>query len=175
MAFGDVEVDNGPEPRRTALSFIAEMQEAQRKATIRTVTMRDPSRPEFELVCEIPTDMSELIEISEKAERAAKSKGNPNAVVITNCMTLARLTRQIRVKGMDLVEDASGSAFADPELLSTLQAASAWQAVRQLFIAPGGRFDDAVVGRFCARITVEAGLDGDVVVDDDDENPTTGR
>ena len=175
MAFGDVEVNEGPAPRRTALSFIAEMQEAQRQATVRTITLRDPSRPEFELVCEIPTDISEMIEIAERAERAAKTKGNPNAAVITNCMTLARLTRQIRVRGVDVAEDADGSAFADQELMSTLQVASAWQAVRQLFIAAGGRYDDAVIGRFCSRITEEAGLDNNVVVVDEDENPTTGR
>jgi len=160
--------------RRTVLDFIRATHEELKSAQIRTITLRDPARPEFELVCEVPTDLDVTVDINERAEKAAKSKNAPSDVVIGNCLLLARFTRQLRVRGEDVNDDPSGSVFADPALQEALGAPNAWRAVRELFIVQGGRYDDGVVNRLARALLLEGGLtrtDG-VEVGDGSEDPT---
>lgn len=160
------------EPRRTALDFIRKMQAEHKKAATRTVSLRDSDRPEFELVCELPTDMDELIRITDRAEKAAKAKGAPAFAVISSCMAIARYTRQIRVNGLDVTE-GDGSAFADLKLQEALGVSTAWRAVRQLFLQDGDVYDDAVIGRLSEALTNAAGLNrANAVSVSEGEDPT---
>lgn len=163
-------IDDTP-TRRTALDFIKAMQQEQKAAKVRMVTLRDPERPEFELVCEVPTDLDEQLDVEARAEKAAKNKNAPAEPVVIACMTLARWCRQLRVRGQNLAEESEGSVFTDSELQDALGVPNAWRAVRQLFITDGDRFDDAVLLRLTSALQRAAGItqfDGVVVSEDDD-------
>ena len=158
--------------RRTPLDFIREMQAQHKAAQARVVTLRDPDRPEFELVCAVPTDLNEQLEVESRAEKAAKAKNAPAEPLIVACMTLARWCRNLWVRGQE-VSQGDGSVFADPELQEALEVPNAWRAVRQLFIADGGKFDDAVILRLNGALQRAAGLNRvDSVVVDGEPDPT---
>jgi hypothetical protein len=158
--------------RRTPLDFIREMQAQHKAASARVVKLRDPDRPEFELVCEVPTDLDEQLEVEARAEKAAKSQNAPAEPLIVACMTLARWCRNLRVRGQE-VSEGDGSVFADPALQDALQVPNAWRAVRQLFITDGGKFDDAVILRLNGALQRAAGLSRvDSVVVDEESDPT---
>ena len=65
-------VDDEMPTRRTALDFIRATHQELKSAEVRTVTLRDLARPEFELVCEVPTDMDDTLDINERAEKTVK-------------------------------------------------------------------------------------------------------
>jgi hypothetical protein len=166
-------VDEAP-TRRTALDFIRATHEELKSSEVRTVTLRDPARPEFELVCEVPTDMDDTLDINERAEKTAKSPNAPAEPVVMACMLLARFTRRLRVRGKDVNDDPVGAVFADPALQDALGAPNAWRAVRELFMVKGGKYDDGVVNRLALTLLTEGGLsrtDG-VEVQDGAEDPT---
>ena len=160
--------------RRTALDFIRATHDELKAAEVRTVTLRDPARPEFELVCEVPTDMDDTLDINERAAKTAKSPNAPAEAVVAACMLLARFTRRLRVRGQDVNDDPAGAVFADPALQEALSVPNAWRAVRELFMVKGGKFDDGVVNRLALALLTEGGLartDG-VEVQDGAEDPT---
>lgn len=171
--FGAVDDDTeGTPTRRTALDFIRAMQEQHKAAKRRTVTLRDPGRPEFQLVCELPLDMDEVTDVEERAAKAAKAANAPADSVIAGCMKLARFTRLIRVNGKS-IGDGESSAFADPDLIETLGVPNAWRAVRQLFITDGAQFDDSTIMRLTMALQRHAGLDKvDSVAVDEESDPT---
>ena len=144
--------------RRTVLDFIKATHDEKRAAGVRTVTLRDPDRPEFELVCEVPTDMDDTLDINGRAEKTAKSPNAPAEPVVAACMLLARFTRQLRVRGQDVNDDPDGAVFADPALQGSLGVPNAWRAVRELFMVDGGRYDDGVVNRLGLALLTEGGL-----------------
>lgn len=167
-------VDDDMPTRRTALDFIRATHQELKSAEVRTVTLRDPARPEFELVCEVPTDMDDTLDINERAEKTAKSPNAPAEPVVAACMLLARFTRRLRVRGQDVNDDPESSVFADPALQEALGVPNAWRAVRELFMVKGGKFDDGVVNRLALALLTEGGLsrtDG-VEIQDGTEDPT---
>lgn len=173
--FGDSEdTEDLTPPKRTARDFLREMLEEKRRAAIRRVELRDSLRPEIVLVCEVPTDLSEVVGIGEKAREASEVKDAPAFAVILSCMTLARFTRQILINGLPLCEDDEGSAFADPQVLESTGTVRSWRAVREFFVAEGGKYDDAIIGRLESRLTTEAGFNANSV-SVEDVDPTTGR
>jgi hypothetical protein len=169
--FGVVDDTEDRPVRRTALDFIRDMQAEHKAAKRRTVTLRDSERPEFELVCELPLDMTEVTDLEADAQKAAKAKDAPAEPVIAACMKLARFTRILRVRGQQ-VGDGDSSAFADPELQDTLGVTRAWRAVRQLFIEDGEQFDDATIIRLTYALQRKAGLDRADTVMVDEPDPT---
>ena len=170
MAFGDIEEEAAPR-RRTALDFIREMQAERKAAAIKTVTLRDTQRPEFELTCRLPSDMDEMFDLEQRAREAASADGSPSFEVLLGCMSLARYTTQITVNGLP-VSTGEGSAFAHPELLEVLGVAKAWQAVRALFITDGGVYDDGLVGRFSSALSDESGMLRKSVIVGSADDPT---
>ena len=161
MSFGDLDDDTAPAPRRTALDFIKAMQDEHKASAVRTVPLRDEQRPQFELVCRVPTDLDEILTIDKRAEEAAKQTGAPRSEVISACMSLARFTVQLSVKGLPHPCE-SGAVFADPALQESLGTAgtkgAAWRSVRQLFLADGNVYDDGVIVRLNSALVDESGI-----------------
>lgn len=145
----DDDADTGAE--YTGLDFIADMQAAHKAAKARTVVLRDPSRPEFELLCEIPADARDITRVERNATRVAQQDKELSDGTIGNAMMIATFCRQLRVRGKDATP-GDGAAFAYPPLQKRLGVASAWRAVRQLFIIDGGGFDDMVIARLSAAL-----------------------
>lgn len=174
--FGDIEDDTdilADPPGQSPLDVIRAIQDELKTAAIRTVKLRDPSQPEYELVCEVPTDTSDILRIRKRAEEVAKSPNAPESAVVGTCMILARYTRQLRVRGKDSTGDSEGSVFADPKVQKSIGAPNAWRAVRQLFIVPGGGFDDGVTDRMVVALLEKGGLGSDTnVVVDEAQDPT---
>lgn len=154
--FGVADDDETP-VKRTALDFLRTMHEQAVAAQARTVTLRDPSRPEFALTCEVPSDLDATEDINTRAAQAAKSQNAPSDVVIGNCMLLARYTRRLSVRGAER-GDGETSVFADPEVQDAVGAPNAWRAVRELFIQPGRKYDDGVIARLSRALLTEGGL-----------------
>lgn len=175
--FGQIE-DDGDElqpVRRTGLDFIRAVREEKKKAAIRTAKLRDTQRPEFELVCRVPSDMDELLGVDEKAEEYAKQPGAPRYNVILAAMTLARFTQRLTCNGMP-VSEGDGSPFADPALQDEVgtrgQAGASWRTVREVFITDGGAYDDGYIARLSDRLAAESGITRNSVVVGSDEDPT---
>jgi hypothetical protein len=151
--------DAPPRPR-TGLQFLREMQAARKAAKVRTVTLTDTQRPEFELICRVPSDMDEMLDLDDKAADAAKTDGAPAEAVILRCMVLARMCTVLRVYGRP-TSDGTGSAFADPALHAELGIegpGAAWRAVRQLFITDGGTPDDGIIARMADALSEASGM-----------------
>jgi hypothetical protein len=161
MSFGDIDDDAEATPRRTALDFITAMQAEHKASAVRTVPLRDEQRPQFELTCRVPTDLDEILTIEKRAEEAAKQSEAPRSEVISACMSLARFTVKLTVKGL-VYPCESGAVFADPTLQESLGTVgakgAAWRSVRQLFLADGNVFDDGVIMRLNNALIDEAGI-----------------
>jgi hypothetical protein len=174
MSFGDIDDDDdaldNPAEDSSVLDSIKENQARLKAAAVRTVALRDPSQPEYELLCEVPTDGNAIIRLQKRAEEVAESPNAPDAAIVANCMILARYTRQLRVRGRDATADSSGSVFTDKKLQASIGAPNAWRAVRQLFIVEGGGCDDGVSTRLTNALMAEGGLGrgSSVVVDEAD-------
>lgn len=151
-------VDDDTPVRRSALDFLRSMHEQAKAAQVRTVVLRDPSRPEYALTCEVPSDLDATEDINARAEKAAKSANAPGESVIGNCMLLARYTRRLQVRGQDVCDDHDAAVFADPAVQEAVGAPNAWRAVRETFLLPGNKFDDGVVARLARALLVEGGL-----------------
>lgn len=165
-------VDDDTPARRTILESIRAAHDEMKASKVRTVTLRDPARPEFELVCEVPTDMDVTLDVNTRAEKAAKSANAPAEPVVAACMLLARFTRQLRVRGQDVGDDPDASVFSDPGLQDALGAPNAWRAVRELFLTDGGAFDDGTVNRLALALLTEGGLSRTDGVEVGGQDPT---
>ena len=161
--FGDIDddTDDAPAPRRTALDFIKAMQDEHKTSAVRTVPLRDSQRPQFELVCRVPTDLDEILTIEKRAEEAANQNDAPRSEVVSACMSLARFTVKLSVKGLPYpCED--GAVFADPTLQESRGTAgvkgAAWRSVRQMFLTDGNVYDDGVIVRLNSALIDESGI-----------------
>lgn len=177
--FGDLPDDDitvAELPKRTGLDFVRSLQAEKRAAQIRTITMRDSQRPEFELVCRVPSDLDEVFGLDKKAtEVVAAQPDAPSQEIVLNCMALARYTQVLRVNGMPTTH-SPGSPFADPALQEAVGVAgfkgASWRAVRELFIGDGGQYDDGAITRLAQRLQQESGITRDSVVVGEEKDPT---
>lgn len=168
--------DITPQPAaRTGLDFIRALRAEKKAAAVRTVVLRDTQRPEFELVCRVPSDMDELLDLEDKARTYAAEDGNPPLEVILAAMGLARFTTVLRCNGLPSTQHA-GSPFADPALQEAVGTAgtkgASWRTVREVFITDGGVYDDGVIGRLSGRLSEESGMLRNTVVVGGDQDPT---
>jgi len=176
MPFGDLEEDEAPESS-SAFDFLMQERARQKAAAVVTVSLRDPERPEFELICEKPTDMGRQLAAEARAEKAAKVKGAPAEPVIIACMTIKEWCREIRYRGKVLVanDGNGGAAFASPTLREKMgtDGAPPWMTVRELFRTNGDRYDDTTILRLMSALQRSAGLNRlDSVVVGDEPDPT---
>jgi len=153
----DIASSGGTAREESALDFLRKTIESQRQASTRTVTLRPVQRPEFELVCEVPADMSVVSALTKQAETAAEAPSAPAEGVIANCKMLARFTRILRVRGQDVPGSGEGSVFASKQLLSAVGAPNAWRAVRETFVRDGG-YDDVTIGHLANELMTASGL-----------------
>lgn len=163
-------------PARTGLDFIRALRAEKKAAAVRTVVLRDTQRPEFELVCRVPSDMDEMLDLEDKAKTYAAEEGNPQLEVVLAAMGLARYTTVLRCNGLTVGQHDNGSPFADPALQEAVGTAgipgASWRTVREVFITDGGVYDDGVIGRLSGRLSDESGMLRNTVVVGGDEDPT---
>lgn len=154
----DDEPDDDTAGSDTVLDFIRRTIADNEKAAARTVSLRPVSRPELELVCEVPTNADVIAKLSTQAEKAAAAPNAPAEGVIMNCKMLAKFTRTLRVNGVDAPGSGQGSVFAGKQMLAATGAPNAWRAVRQLFKAPGGDYDDITINHLADELMTASGI-----------------
>lgn len=151
----------------SALDFIAAKTQELRAAQARSISLRDPRIPWYELVCEVPANARDIERVTRGAAKVSKADRELPEGAVGNAMLLAAFCRRLRVRGQD-VTDGDGSVFALPALQERLGVASGWQAVRHMLIVDGGEPDDMLIGRLALRLLRASGVGDD---GDDDDGP----
>lgn len=153
----DDEPDDDTAASDTVLDFLKDTIDRQRQSAVRLITLRPVVRPEFELVCEVPTNADVIAKLSTQAEKAAEAPNAPAEGVVMNCKMLAKFTRTLRVNGVDAPGSGSGSVFAGKQMLAATGAPNAWRAVRELFIRDGA-YDDITIAHLAGELLTASGV-----------------